>query len=380
MAMDGAIPRRWLGEVAPIRHLDPVLIAVSIGLTVYGLLMVYSASHQALQTLGEEAGFYLTKQLAFMMLGLIVLVLAAVFDYRLVKVYAPIVFGAVAFLLFLVLTPLGSETAGAQRWITLFGFQFQPSEVAKVALVAMLAAYLSEIRGPMRLEHVWRAAGFALIPMVLVVLQPDIGTSMVFAVVLLAMLVVAGAKAKYIGVLALAAAVALFAAFRLGVVQEYQIARLTGFLDPANDPLRAGYNRAQAEIAIGAGGIRGTGYLSGSQTNLDFVPEQHTDFIFTVVGEEFGFLGAILLLSMYGVLLWRGFRVAMLSRDTFGSLMALGIVTMLAFQIFVNVGMTIGIMPITGIPLPFLSYGGTALITNFLGVGLLLNIHMRRFK
>jgi len=380
MAMDGALPRRWLGEVAPIRHLDPVLIAVSIGLTIYGLLMVYSASHQALQTLEQDAGFFMKKQLAFMMLGLIVLVLAAVFDYRLAKVYAPIVFGAVAFLLFLVLTPLGSETAGAQRWITLFGFQFQPSEVAKVALVGMLAAYLSEIRGPMRLEHVWRAAGFALIPMVLVVLQPDIGTSMVFAVVLLAMLVVAGAKAKYIGVLALAAAVALFAAFRLGVVQEYQIARLTGFLDPANDPLRAGYNRAQAEIAIGAGGIRGTGYLSGSQTNLDFVPEQHTDFIFTVVGEEFGFLGAILLLTLYGVLLWRGFRVAMLSRDTFGSLLALGIVTMLAFQIFVNVGMTIGIMPITGIPLPFLSYGGTALITNFLGVGLLLNVHMRRFK
>jgi len=380
MSMDGALPRRWLGEVAPIRHLDPVLIAVSIGLTVYGLLMVYSASHQALQTLEQDAGFFMKKQLAFMMLGLIVLVLAAVFDYRLAKVYAPIVFGAVAFLLFLVLTPLGSETAGAQRWITLFGFQFQPSEVAKVALVAMLAAYLSEIRGPMRLEHVWRAAGFALIPMVLVVLQPDIGTSMVFAVVLLAMLVVAGAKAKYIGVLALAAAVALFAAFRLGVVQEYQIARLTGFLDPANDPLRAGYNRAQAEIAIGAGGIRGTGYLSGSQTNLDFVPEQHTDFIFTVVGEEFGFLGAILLLTLYGVMLWRGFRVAMLSRDTFGSLLALGIVTMLAFQIFVNVGMTIGIMPITGIPLPFLSYGGTALITNFLGVGLLLNVHMRRFK
>lgn len=380
MALETAPTRRWVGEVAPIRHLDPTLIFVSIGLTIYGLLMVYSATHRALASFGEDPGFYLKKQLAFLMLGLIVLVFSSVLDYRLVKVYAPFIFGISGFFLFLVLTPLGSESAGAQRWLTLFGFQFQPSEITKLALIAMLAAYLSEIRGPVRLEHVWRATGLTLIPMLLVALQPDIGTSMVFAVVLVTMLIVGGARAKQIGILALAALIALFAAFRLGVVQEYQIERLTGFLDPANDPLRAGYNRAQAEIAIGAGGLFGTGYGSGTQTNLDFVPEQHTDFIFTVVGEEFGFVGAVLLLSMYGILLWRGFRIAMLSKDAFGSLLALGIVGMLAFQIFVNVGMTIGIMPITGIPLPFLSYGGTALLTNFLAVGLLLNVHMRRFK
>ncbi|HEX6208298.1 MAG TPA: rod shape-determining protein RodA [Actinomycetota bacterium] len=380
MALEAAPARRWLGEVAPIRHLDPTLIFVSIGLTIYGLLMVYSATHRTLATFGEDPGFYLKRQLAFMMLGLIVLVIASVFDYRLVKVYAPFIFAICGFLLFLVLTPLGSETAGAQRWLSLFGFQFQPSEVAKLALIAMLAAYLSEIRGPVRLEHVWRATGLTVIPMALVFLQPDIGTSMVFAVILVTMLIVSGAKAKQIGILAIAALIALFAAFRLGVVQEYQIERLTGFLDPANDPLRAGYNRAQAEIAIGAGGLFGTGYGSGTQTNLDFVPEQHTDFIFTVVGEEFGFVGAVLLLSMYGILVWRGFRIAMMSKDAFGSLLALGIAGMLAFQVFVNVGMTLGIMPITGIPLPFLSYGGTALLTNFLAVGLLLNVHMRRFK
>ncbi|HUG88919.1 MAG TPA: rod shape-determining protein RodA [Actinomycetota bacterium] len=380
MALEAAPTRRWLGEVAPIRHLDPTLIFVSIGLTIYGLLMVYSATHRALASFGDDPGFYLKKQLAFMMLGLIVLVFSSVLDYRLVKVYAPFIFGICGFFLFLVLTPLGSETAGAQRWLTLFGFQFQPSEITKLAMIAMLAAYLSEIRGPVRIDHVWRATGLTLIPMLLVVLQPDIGTSMMFAVILVTMLIVSGAKAKQIGILALAALIALFAAFRLGVVQEYQIERLTGFLDPANDPLRAGYNRAQAEIAIGAGGLFGTGYGSGTQTNLDFVPEQHTDFIFTVVGEEFGFVGSVLLLSMYGILLWRGFRVAMLSKDTFGSLLALGIVGMLAFQVFVNVGMTVGIMPITGIPLPFLSYGGTALLTNFLAVGLLLNVHMRRFK
>lgn len=380
MALEAAPARRWLGDVAPIRHLDPTLIFVSFGLTIYGLLMVYSATHRALDSFGEDPAFYLKRQLAFMMLGLIVLVLAAVFDYRLVKVYAPFLFGICAFLLFLVLTPLGTETAGAQRWVNVFGFQFQPSEITKLAVIAMLAAYLSEVRGPVRLEHVWRATGLSVIPMALVFLQPDIGTSMVFAVILVTMLIVSGARAKHIGILALAALIALFAAFRLGVVQEYQIQRLTGFLDPTNDPLRAGYNRAQAEIAIGAGGLFGTGYGSGTQTNLDFVPEQHTDFIFTVVGEEFGFMGALLLLSLYGILLWRGFRIAMLSKDAFGSLLALGIVGMIAFQVFVNVGMTVGIMPITGIPLPFLSYGGTALLTNFLAVGLLLNVHMRRFK
>ena len=376
---EAAAPRRW-GELRPFRHLDPALILVALGLTIYGLFMVYSATHQALTTLRGDPGFYLKKQIVFMMLGLLLLIVTTVFDYRLVKVYAPFIFGLAGFLLFLVLTPLGSETAGAQRWVTLFGFQFQPSEFAKLSLVAMLAAYLSEIRGPIRLEHVWRSAGLTMIPLALVVLQPDIGTSMVFAVILVAALVVAGAKAKHIGILALAALIAIFGAFRVGIVQDYQIARLTGFLDPANDPLRAGYNRAQAEIAIGAGGISGTGYLSGTQTNLDFVPEQHTDFIFTVVGEEFGFVGAMLLLSLYGVLIWRGFRIAMASRDTFGTILALGLVSIFAFQVFVNIGMTIGIMPITGIPLPFLSYGGTALLTNFVAVGLLLNVHMRRFK
>ncbi len=372
--------RRWLGEVAPIRHLDGTLIATTVGLTIYGLLMVFSATHQRLETLGEDTGFFLKKQIAFMMLGLIALVVSTTFDYRLIKVYASIIFGFLAFLLLLVLTPVGSETAGAQRWITVFEFQLQPSEIAKLGLVAMLAAYLSEIRRPFDLEQILRLAGLTIIPAGLVFLQPDVGTSMVFAVILLAMLVVAGAKAKHIGVLALVAVFAIFAAFRVGVVQDYQIARLTGFLDPANDPLRAGYNKAQAEIAIGAGGLTGTGYLSGTQTNLDFVPEQHTDFVFTVVGEEFGFVGAMLLLGLYGILLWRAFRIAMLSRDAFGTLLALGISSVLAFQVFVNVGMTVGIMPITGIPLPFVSYGGSALITNFIAVGLLLNVHMRRFK
>jgi rod shape determining protein RodA len=371
---------RWVGrENNAVRHLDPILIGTAVLLTVYGLFMVYSATHQSLQSLGEDPGFYLKKQIAFLMLGLVAMIVAASLDYRLAKVYGGIAYGGMLFLLLVVLTPIGDETAGAQRWITIFGFQFQPSEFAKLALVAALAAYLSELRA-VRLEHVWRAAGIAAAPMALIFLQPDVGTTMVLAAILVSLLVVAGARARHILILVGVAIFLGIIAFHLGIVKDYQIARLTSFLDPEADPLRAGYNRAQAEIAIGAGGLFGKGYLNGTQTNLDFVPEQHTDFVFTVVGEEFGFVGAILLLALFAGLLWRGFRTALISRDTFGTYLATGIVAMIAFQAFVNVGMTIGIMPVTGIPLPLVSYGGTSMITNFMAVGLLLNVHMRRFK
>ncbi|MGH2675554.1 MAG: rod shape-determining protein RodA [Actinomycetota bacterium] len=370
---------RWVNREGPLKHLDPILIVTAIGLALFGLLMVYSATQQGLRTLGEDPGFYLKKQVAFLMLGLIMMAIVATFDYRLAKVYAGIAFGVLLFALLLVLTPIGDETAGAQSWISLFGFQFQPSEFAKLAVVAALAAYLSELR-EVRLEHVWRAAGIAAAPMALIFLQPDVGTMMVFAAVLIASLVVSGARGRHILILVGVAVFGAVIAFNLGIVKEYQLDRLRSFLDPAADPLRAGYNLEQAQIAIGSGGLFGRGFLNGSQTNLDFVPEQHTDFVFTVVGEELGFVGAALLLALFAVLLWRGFRIALLSRDSFGTLLAAGVVTMLAFQVFVNVGMTMGIMPVTGIPLPLVSYGGTAMLTNWVAVGLLLNIHMRRFK
>jgi rod shape determining protein RodA len=341
--------------------------------------MVYSATNQGLASLGEDPGFYLKKQIAFLMLGMIAMIVAATFDYRLVKVYAPIAYGVVVLSLLLVLTPLGDETAGAQRWITLFGFQFQPAELAKLAVVAALAAYLSELH-QVRLDDVWRAALIAGGPIALIFLQPDIGTMMVFAAVLICSLVVAGARSRHIAILVGVAIFGAIIAFNLGIVKDYQIDRLRSFLDPAADPLRAGYNLQQAQIAIGAGGLFGRGYLNGTQTNLDFVPEQHTDFVFTVVGEELGFVGGIGLLGLYAVVLWRGFRTALMSRDSFGTLLAMGIVAMIAFQVFVNVGMTMGIMPVTGIPLPLVSYGGTSMIVNWLAVGLLLNVHMRRFK
>jgi rod shape determining protein RodA len=226
---------------------------------------------------------------------------------------------------------------------------------------------------------VFRSAGLAALPAALVFLQPDLGTSIVFAAILVGVLVVAGARARHLGILALTAIVLIFAGFQVGLVREYQIARLTGFLDAANDPDRTDYNRLQAEVAIGAGGVFGLGYLQGTQTNLRFVPEQHTDFIFTAIGEEFGFVGALALLGLFGVVLWRAFRIAFIAKDAFGTYLAAGVASMLALQMFVNVGMAIGIMPITGIPLPFVSYGGSSLLVNAAAVGVLLNVHMRRF-
>ena len=381
--MDLVAGRSIPAERRPVRHLDPVLLLAAAGLLVGGLFMVYSATHQSLAAVDLDPGTYLKRQGTFAALGMVVVMLMASFDYRFLKVYAGIIYGASIALLVLVRTPLGTSVRGSQRWFELFGFQLGPSEIAKIALIIMLATFLSEIRrtgAELSLQDLYRATVIAAVPGLLVFLQPDLGTSIVLVTILVGMLVVAGSRGRHLGILALTAIVLIFGAFQLGLVKEYQIARLTSFLDPANDPQRTGYNRLQAEIAIGSGGLTGVGYLQGTQTNLDFVPEQHTDFIFTVVGEEFGFVGALGMLALFGVLLWRAFRIALLSKDPFGTYMAAGIASMFAIQVFVNVGMTLGIMPITGIPLPFVSYGGSSLLTNCVSVGLLLNVHMRRFK
>jgi rod shape determining protein RodA len=377
--MDLAAGRMVASERRAIRHVDPVLIAAALGLALIGLFAIYSATHQSLVAVDLDPGRFVKRQLTFLAIAVMVLALAASFDYRLLKVYAGIVYVSSLVLLILVRTPIGTSVKGAQRWFEVFGFQLAPSEVAKLALIAMLAAVLSEVRGELTVQDVFRTAALAAVPALLVFLQPDLGSSIVFAAILVGMLVVSGTRARYLGLLALTAVVLIVAGFQVGLVREYQIERLKAFLDPASVSEDALHNREQAEIAIGSGGLMGVGYLKGSQTNLDFVPEQHTDFVFTVVGEEFGFAGAVVLLSLYGLLLWRAFRVAMLSRDPFGTYLAAGTASMLALQMFVNVGMNVGIMPITGIPLPFVSYGGSSLLLNFAAVGLLLNVHMRRF-
>ena len=374
-----ALPGRALQERTVLRRIDPVLGAVTIALGVTGLPMIYSATNKTLSTLNEDPGYFVKKQAVYLILGLVAMAVAAIIDYRVAKVYAPFIYVGCVGLLLLVQTPLGRAAKGAQRAFQVAGFQFSPSLFTRLGLIAMLAAYLSEIKGELDLSHVIRATSIAAIPMLLVFIQPDIGTTIILASILVALLVASGAGAKYLAVLAVVGSLAIFGAFQLHIIKDYQVQRITSFLDPRSDLQRAGYNKQQAEIAIGSGGLIGKGYLRGTQTNLDYVPEQHTDFIFTVVGEELGFIrGTVPLLFLFGILLWRAFRIALLSKDPFGTFVAAGVFAMIAIQVFVNVGMTIGIMPITGIPLPFISYGGSALIADFIGIGLLQGIHLRR--
>ena len=374
-----ALPARAIHERTALRRIDPVLGAAAIALALTGLAMIYSATNKTLTTLNENPGFYLKKQAVYLVVGLVAMAAAAIVDYRVAKVYAPFIYVGCVGLLLLVQTPLGRVAKGAQRAFQVAGFQLSPSLFTRLGLIAMLAAYLSEIKGELDLRHVIRATSIAAVPMLLVFIQPDIGTTIILASILVALLVASGAGAKYLAVLAVVGSLAIFGAFQLHIIKDYQVQRITSFLDPQSDALRAGYNKQQAEIAIGSGGLIGKGYLHGTQTNLDYVPEQHTDFIFTVVGEELGFLrGTVPLLLLFGILLWRAFRIALLSKDPFGTFVAAGVFAMIAIQVFVNVGMTIGIMPITGIPLPFISYGGSALIADFIGIGLLQGIHVRR--
>jgi rod shape determining protein RodA len=365
-------------ERSVLRRVDPVLAGAGVLLSVVGLAMIYSATNKTLSTLGHDPGFYLKRQAVYLVVAVAAMAAGALADYRLVKVYAPLIYVGCVGLLILVQTPLGTAAKGAQRSFQVAGFQLSPSLFTRLGLIVMLAAYLSEIKGEIELRHVVRATVLAAIPMALVFVQPDIGTTIILSAILVALLVASAAKARYLAVLALAGSLAILGAFQLHIVKDYQIQRLTSFIDPQADPQRAGYNKQQAEIAIGSGGLLGKGYLHGTQTNLDYVPEQHTDFIFTVVGEELGFFrGTLPVLLLFGVVLWRIFRAALLSRDPFGTFVAVGVFAMIAIQVFVNVGMTIGIMPITGIPLPFISYGGSALIADFIGIGLVQSVAMR---
>src|SRR5919198_564876 len=378
--MDAAVGRIGRTRERPLRHLDPVLIVVTLALSVVGLFMVYSSSRTSLRLFGLDPALDVKKQLTWLVVSSFVLLVLIAFDYRYTKVYAGFVYVGLLLLLLAVRTPLGTTVKGAQRSFQLAGFAFSPAEMMKVGVIVMLAAFLSERKGgSLSLGDLARATVIAAIPMLLVFLQPDIGTTIVLAAIMVGVLIVAGAKTRHLALLAVVAAALIAGAFQVGAIKQYQIDRALGFLDSKSSS-SARYNAEQSQIAIGAGGLTGRGYLRGLQTNLDYVPEQHTDFIFTAVGEEFGFVGAVAVLFLFAVLLWRGFRIALLSKDAFGTYLAAGIVTMFAIQMFVNIGMTIGIMPITGIPLPFVSYGGSSLITNYAAVGLLLNVHMRRFK
>lgn len=368
-------------RLTSLRRIDVVLLAAVLALTGIGFVAIYSAKLVALTTQDLSPTLFINRQFIAFIVALVVLVVTVAVDYRDIRTAAPVLYVIAVLLLLVTLTPLGTEINGSQRWIVLMGLQLQPAEVAKVAVLLALAAVFHETKGRPRLVHVGAAGLLTVVPALLVFRQPDLGTSIVFFWLFATVCVVAGVSLRTLSVLAIGAVTTVIVAVQSGIIQSYQISRLTAFLN-IDDPSiaqNAAFQTRQSLIAIGSGQFAGRGLFQGTQTSLSYVPENHTDFIFTVIGEEFGFIGSTVVLSLFFVLVWRGLRIAFHAKDMFGTIVAVGIVAMLTLQIFVNIGMTVGIMPVTGLPLPLLSYGGTSLIIWYGMVGLLLNIHMRRF-
>jgi len=363
-------PRTW--RLA--RNLDWGLIGATAVLVAAGLVMVYSTTRS-----GAHPFAFVQNQLLHLVVGALVGAVLIAVDYRSIAAASRWLYVLNLVLLAAVLV-VGRTTLGAQRWIPLGPLgQFQPSEFAKLVIVITLAKHLADRPGPYRsLRDLLPFLGHVAVPMFLIFRQPDLGTALVYGAIFAGMLYAGGARRRDLA--ALGAGAVVLGPVLWHLLKEYQRRRLLVFLDPSLDPLGSGYGLIQSKIAVGSGMMWGKGLFVGTQNVLQFVPEHHTDFIFSVVGEELGFVGALLLLGLFLIWLWRGIATASSARDRFGALAAVGIVSMVAFHVFVNVGMTVGIMPITGIPLPFISFGGSALMTMLWATALLLNIGMRRQK
>jgi len=373
---------RLLRRDSVVRRVDWTLLLSVLALCAVGGALVWSATRPDALNSGTDPQAFLKKHVLNVLIGLVLGVVASVFDYRMLRAYAPVVYVLSLVGLLAVLSPLGTTINGSHSWIVLpAGFSVQPSELAKVALVVGMSMLLAEKRDAEdepRDVDVATALAFAAVPLALVMLQPDLGTALVLCSLALGVVAVSGAPLRWVLGLVGGAVLLAVVAVQTGMLKDYQIDRFRAFYDPSADPRGVGYNVRQAQIAIGSGGLDGQGLFHGAQTQGQFVPAQQTDFIFTVAGEELGFLGAGTVVALVGLVLWRAGRIAMQAEDLFGRLVATGILCWFAFQSFENIGMTLGIMPVTGVPLPFVSYGGSSMFANMLAVGLLLNVHMRR--
>ncbi|MGW1538840.1 rod shape-determining protein RodA [Streptomyces sp. NPDC002309] len=366
------------------RRLDWPILLSALTLSLIGALLVYSATRNRTEINQGDPYYFLVRHLLNTGIGFALMIGTVWLGHRTLRGAVPVLYGASVFLVLTVLTPLGTTVNGAHSWIAVGGgFSLQPSEFTKVTIIlgmAMLLAARVDAGDKPYPDHrtVLQALGLATVPMLIVMLMPDLGSVMVMVVIVLGVLLASGASNRWVFGLLGAGAIGAIAVWQLHILDDYQINRFAAFANPDLDPAGVGYNTNQARIAIGSGGLTGSGLFQGSQTTGQFVPEQQTDFVFTVAGEELGFLGGGLIILLLGVVLWRACRIALETTELYGTIVAAGIVAWFAFQSFENIGMTLGIMPVTGLPLPFVSYGGSSMFAIWVAVGLLQSIRVQR--
>ncbi len=365
-----------------ISRFDLTLNLAVAALLSIGTLLVYAATREWFRSNNLDPEYYLKRHILNILIGGLLAYGTTLIDYRLLRAYAPILWLISVIGLIAVFIPgIGEEVNNSSAWISLpGGFQLQPAELAKIAIIIGIAMVLSDRdqtqNDPNDLDVV-KALVIAAIPVLLILLQPDLGTILIISAAVVAMIGVSGARPIWVVGLLLLAVIGGFTAVKTGAVSDYQVARLQSFVDPTSDPQATGYQIRQSRITIGSGGFFGKGLFEGPQTSGRFVPEQQTDFIFTVAGEELGFIGCSLILFLYLLIFIRAFRICRESRDLFGRLVCIGVIAWFIFQSFENIGMAMGLMPMTGVPLPFLSYGGSSMFANLIGIGLLQNVHAR---
>lgn len=380
--MKGAFTRSKSERRHFLTESDPVINIAVMALSIIGIILVYAATRDWFAANSQDPEYYLKRQLINVVIGIALAYGATLVDYRVLRAYTPILWGIGVLGLTAVLIPgLGSVVNGARSWISLpGGFQIQPAELAKLTIIVGMALILSEREageeGPSDRQVLYSLV-VAAVPILLIVLQPDLGTILIISAAVVLIIAISGARLRWVIGLLIVGVSGAYIAVASGEVSDYQLNRLRSFIDPYADPQASGYQLRQARITIGSGGLLGKGLFDGPQTNGRFVPEQQTDFIFTVSGEELGFLGSSVILLLYATILMRGFAIAKRTNDLFGRLVTMGVVAWFSFQIFQNIGMTMGLMPMTGVPLPFLSYGGSSMFANMIAIGLLQNVYQR---
>ncbi|QMU68138.1 rod shape-determining protein RodA [Streptacidiphilus sp. P02-A3a] len=375
---------RLLARESPLRRMDWVLVAAAVALSGLGSLLVWSATRSRSDINHGDPQYFLVRHLLNLAIGIGLCVGIVLLGHHRLRTAVPFLYGFAVLAVLAVLSPLGSTVNGAHSWIVLGGgFSVQPSEFCKIAIILGMATLLSARVDAGETPHpqgkaIVQALALASVPIGVILLMPDLGSTMVMVVIILAVLLASGAPTRWLLGLIVVGGTGAFAVVQLHLLKQYQIARFAAFADPRLDPSGVGYNTAQARIAIGSGGLSGQGLFHGTQTTGQFVPEQQTDFVFTVAGEELGFLGAGLIILLLAVVLWRACRIARQAGDLYSTVVAAGVVAWFGFQAFENIGMTLGIMPVAGIPLPFVSYGGSSMFAIWVGIGLLQSVRMQR--